>query len=57
MIESKPLREMNPAPSEQSARSRMVSCGLLDSGQREGCLCISSCEPGFIFSLIVLFFS
>lgn len=55
MIESKLLMEMNPAPSEQSARSGMFSGGLLDSGQREGYLCISSGEPVFIFSLIFFF--
>lgn len=55
MIESKPLMEMNPAPSEPSAQRRMFSGGLLDSGQRERHLYFSSCEPVFIFSLIIFF--
>lgn len=55
MTESKLLMEMNPAPPEQSAPKRKLSGGLLDSGQREGRLCFSSCEPVLFFSLIILF--
>lgn len=50
MTESKPLMEMDPAPSEQSTQSRMFSSGLSAPGQREGHFCLSSCEPVLIFS-------
>lgn len=55
MTESKPLMEMDPAPSEQSTQSRMFSSGLSAPGQREGHFCLSSCEPVLIFSFNFFF--
>lgn len=50
MTESKPLMEMDPAPSEQSTQSRMFSSGLSAPGQSKGHFCLSFCEPVLIFS-------
>lgn len=46
---SQPVTEMNPAPSEPSAQSRMSSGGLLDSGQREGHPCFVLMQACFYF--------
>lgn len=56
MTESEPLMEMDPAPSEQSTPSTMFSGGLSAPGQREGCLCLPSCEPALISSFNSVFF-
>lgn len=48
-MESQPVTEMNPAPSESSAQSRMSRGGLLDSGQRQGHPCFFLMQACFYF--------